>query len=58
MDKAKEVLLIVKSSQSKFASLVKLVKSLHSYEVPEIIVLPVESGYLPYLDWVREETAT
>jgi len=54
VDKAKEVLLIVKSSQSKFASLVKLVKSLHSYEVPEIIALPIVSGEKAYLRWIDE----
>src|SRR4029079_9626470 len=35
-----------------------LVRSMHSYEVPEIIALTVERGLRPYLEWVHKETAT
>ena len=56
LDKAKESLLIIKTRKSLFARLVKKVKSLHSYEVPEIIALPVISGHKPYLDWIDEST--
>jgi periplasmic divalent cation tolerance protein len=54
IDKAKETLLIVKSHKSKFHRIVKLVKSIHSYEVPEIIALPVVSGEKRYLRWLNE----
>jgi periplasmic divalent cation tolerance protein len=53
IDKAKETLLIVKSHKSKFHRIVKLVKSIHSYEVPEIIALPVVSGEKRYLRWLN-----
>jgi periplasmic divalent cation tolerance protein len=53
IDKAKETLLIVKSHKSKFRKIVKLVKSIHSYEVPEIIALPVVSGEKRYLRWLN-----
>ena len=52
IDKAKEALLIVKSHKSKFHRIVKLVKSIHSYEVPEIIALPVIFGEKKYLRWL------
>jgi len=52
IDKAKETLLIVKSKASQFNRIVKLVKSMHSYEVPEIIALPVVSGEKRYLRWL------
>ncbi len=52
IDKASEILLLVKSRKEKFPQLVKLVKSLHSYEVPEIIALPIIGGDKPYLRWI------
>lgn len=56
LDKAKEALLIIKTRKSLFARLIKKVKSLHSYEVPEIIALPIIAGHKPYLDWIDEST--
>jgi len=32
------------------------IRNLHSYELPEMIVLPVSGGYHPYLQWLAEET--
>jgi periplasmic divalent cation tolerance protein len=54
VDRAKETLLIVKSRQEKFAKIVKLVKANHSYAVPEIIALPIISGFKPYLKWIDD----
>jgi periplasmic divalent cation tolerance protein len=54
IDSAKEVLLIVKTKKSKFSGVVKLVKSIHSYEVPEIIALPILTGERKYLRWIGE----
>ncbi|MDD2752833.1 MAG: divalent-cation tolerance protein CutA [Candidatus Omnitrophica bacterium] len=50
--KAKETLLIIKSKQEKIAEIIKAVKSLHSYKIPEIIALPIISGDKPYLRWI------
>ena len=54
IDRASEVLLVIKSSKDKFAKIAETVKALHSYEVPEIIALPITDGYKPYLDWINE----
>ena len=54
VDKASEALLIIKSKKALVPMLVKLVKSLHSYKVPEIISLPITSGFKPYLNWIDE----
>ena len=54
IEKPKEVLLIIKTKKRLIDKLIKKVKSLHSYEVPEIIALPVIKGYKPYLDWLDE----
>lgn len=54
IDQAKEALLIVKSRKEKFNKIAKLVKSMHSYDLPEIIAVPIVSGFKPYLDWINE----
>ena len=54
VDKAKETLLIIKTKKSKLNSLIKKVKALHSYEVPEIIALPIVAGNKEYLEWINE----
>ena len=54
LDKAKESLLIIKSRKEKLSKIIKLVKSLHSYSVPEIIALPIISGNKDYLKWIDD----
>jgi periplasmic divalent cation tolerance protein len=54
VDTAKEFLLIIKTSRARFAALETAVKRLHSYDVPEIIALPIEKGSRDYLAWVAE----
>jgi periplasmic divalent cation tolerance protein len=52
-----EVLLIVKTRMSLVESmLVEAVKSLHPYEVPEIIAVPIQAGSHNYLDWINSVT--
>jgi periplasmic divalent cation tolerance protein len=54
IDKAKEVLLIIKTKKKLIDKLIKKVKSLHSYAVPEIIALPIIAGNKKYLEWIDE----
>jgi periplasmic divalent cation tolerance protein len=51
-----EHLLIAKTPKEKAREVIAMIKSNHPYEVPEIIALPVIDGYLPYLEWVTQET--
>jgi len=51
-----ECLLVVKTVAENFDALAERVKELHSYEVPEIIALPILKGSTEYLDWVWENT--
>ena len=51
-----EHLIIAKTTKAHVNEAVETLRSLHTYNVPEIIVLPVTMGYAPYLDWVRRET--
>jgi periplasmic divalent cation tolerance protein len=52
----REALMIVKTRRAAFERLVKRVKSLHRYSVPEIIALPISRGSKEYLRWIRETT--
>ncbi len=52
----KEVLLICKTIEDKFAELEKTVRGNHSYEVPEIVAVPAALCSEPYLNWLRENT--
>ncbi len=53
LDKAEECLLIMKSRADLFSELLQQVKRLHSYEVPEILALPVALGSVDYLAWIQ-----
>ncbi len=52
IDSAQESLLLVKTRASLFPEIVELVKRMHSYEVPEIIALPIIAGSEDYLKWL------
>ena len=54
IDQASEVLLIIKSQKNLFPEIIKAVKSVHSYTVPEIIALPIVAGQKDYLKWINE----
>ncbi len=54
VDRARECWLIAKSAKSKLDKIIKIVKSLHTYEVPEIISLPVSGGNKNYLNWIDD----
>ena len=54
IDQAKETLIVLKSQQSFFKKIVKTVKAHHSYEVPEVIALPIIDGNPDYLKWIDE----
>ena len=56
VEQAGEVLLILKSKRRLLKRIIKTVKSVHSYTVPEIIALPIIDGHKDYLDWIDEST--
>lgn len=53
-EKVREVLLQCKTTQRHFSKIVEKVKALHSYDVPEIIALPILDGSQEYLKWIDE----
>ena len=54
IDKANESLLMVKTKRSCFDDVVREVKQVHSYDVPEIIALPIVQGSQDYLNWIDD----
>jgi periplasmic divalent cation tolerance protein len=52
IDSARESLLLVKTTASLLSEIVSLVKETHSYQVPEIIGLPIIGGNEDYLKWL------
>ena len=54
IDKAEEYLVFMKSRKDLFGKLAETVKASHSYEVPEIIALPIVDGSKPYLNWLDD----
>lgn len=53
---AQEFLLIAKTRASLLPGVVEVVREIHSYDVPEVIALPVVGGNDDYLSWVVDET--
>jgi periplasmic divalent cation tolerance protein len=52
VERAAEIMLLAKTTQANFAALEALARSLHSYETPEIIALPIVAASAPYLEWL------
>lgn len=55
LDSAEESLLIVKTRASLLDEVISLVKQVHSYDVAEVIALPIVGGNQDYLDWMGGE---
>ena len=55
IDSEQESLLIIKTVASALQEVITLVKEVHSYEVPEIIALPIIGGNDDYLRWISDE---
>jgi len=53
IDSSKEVLLVLKTKQNLFKKVTAKVKSLHSFQIPEIIALPIIKGSEEYLNWLN-----
>lgn len=52
----KEYLIVIKAKESHFLKIKEAILKTHSYEVPEIILLPIKKGFDLYLKWINETT--
>ena len=51
-EKADEYMCLIKTKASLYNAVEKKIKELHSYDVPEIIALPIVAGSAEYFDWI------
>lgn len=51
-----EAILIAKTKESLVSELIERVKSLHSYECPCVVSIPIQAGNKDFLDWIQKET--
>lgn len=56
IENQKEAVMIIKTVDEKVTDAIKRIHELHSYDVPEIIVLPLVDGLPAYFDFLRKET--
>jgi periplasmic divalent cation tolerance protein len=57
IENEEEVLMIAKTVDENVKKTIQRIKQLHSYELPDIIVLPIIGGLKEYLDYIANETA-
>lgn len=54
IEKAQEHIILMKTRKNLFSKLSEKIKSLHSYELPEIIAIPIIAGSKAYLEWLNK----
>ncbi len=55
IEESQEFLLIIKTTAEQFEKVERTIKGVHSYDVPEIVALPIVRGSKDYLDWLKGE---
>ena len=56
IESSEEVPVLIKTTAAGYPALEQAIRTLHSYELPEIIAVPITHGLPPYLQWVAAET--
>ncbi len=56
LEQARELVLTIKTSKKALPSALQTLKTLHPYELPEILAVRVNQGFRPYIDWIQKET--
>ena len=57
VEEERETLLLIKSTPARLEALSARIRTLHPYELPEVVAVPVSGGLAAYLDWVRSSVA-
>jgi periplasmic divalent cation tolerance protein len=52
-----ETLLVIKTTEERYAALEQAIREHSTYEIPEVLAIPVQAGLPPYLAWMRESVA-
>jgi periplasmic divalent cation tolerance protein len=56
IERAQEVLLLIKTTRERLDSLTTRIRELHPYELPEVVAVEAAGGLAPYLQWVAEQS--
>ena len=56
IEETAEAVILLKTRVEKWDELKQVLPTIHPYEVPELIVVPIMGGHKPYLDWLSAET--
>ena len=51
-----EVMLVIKTTEARYVALQSKIRELHSYDVPEIVAMPIAMGFDKYLAWIANST--
>jgi periplasmic divalent cation tolerance protein len=54
IERADEVVMIIKTMAEREEAVIAAIHAAHPYEVPAIVTLPTDGGFVPYLDWIAE----
>jgi periplasmic divalent cation tolerance protein len=57
VETARERQVIIKTTADRIPALKARLRELHTYELPEFIVVPIAEGSEPYLQWIRQSVA-
>jgi periplasmic divalent cation tolerance protein len=57
VESAEEWLLLIKTTAEAFAQVQAAIQELHTYDLPECVVLPIENGSEDYLAWIGESVS-
>ena len=56
LERGTETMLVIKTTQDRYAALESHIRTHSGYELPEVVAVPMQGGYAPYLEWIRRET--
>lgn len=56
VERATEIMLLIKTTRERYGALELAIKQLHPYDLPEIIAVPISAGHAGYLRWISEQT--
>jgi periplasmic divalent cation tolerance protein len=56
IEEAEEVTMLIKSTGEHYTEMERVIRTLHPYDVPEIIAIPITAGLPAYLNWIADVT--
>jgi periplasmic divalent cation tolerance protein len=54
LEQTKETMLLIKTTKTKTRAVTRTIKAAHSYDVPEIVFVPIQHGERRYLKWISD----